>query len=226
MCKTPQLRHGVGIKLEPREDDQTTVIIVVAVLVGALTVPLCGGRFQKLADARLNRAWCLLAALAGQVLITSVMPDMPSLLARSMHLGTYALAGLFLWSNRSILGLWVVALGTLLNVVAIALNSGVMPASASASRVAGLQDAGRGFRNSEHVAHARLSFLGDIFAIPKGWPFANVFSIGDVLIVVGVVLTLHALCESRVSERFLLRHPSRRDGSDTRDKYRVTTSGE
>ena len=32
----------------------------------------------------------------------------------------------------------------------------------------------------------RLLFLGDIWSIPNGWPLANVFSIGDVIIAIGV----------------------------------------
>jgi hypothetical protein len=42
---------------------------------------------------------------------------------------------------------------------------------------------------------ATLAFLGDIFVLPRPFPFANVFSIGDVLIGVGgawfVVKTMH-----------------------------------
>jgi hypothetical protein len=43
----------------------------------------------------------------------------------------------------------------------------------------------------------RLAFLGDVFAIPRGWPLANVFSVGDVLIAVGVVVAVHGICGSR-----------------------------
>jgi hypothetical protein len=32
--------------------------------------------------------------------------------------------------------------------------------------------------------------LTDIFAIPAGLPFANVFSVGDVLIAVGIVIAI------------------------------------
>jgi hypothetical protein len=43
----------------------------------------------------------------------------------------------------------------------------------------------------------RLAFLGDVFAIPRGWPLANVFSVGDVLIAVGAVVAVHGICGSR-----------------------------
>ena len=50
---------------------------------------------------------------------------------------------------------------------------------------------GRGrFLEQRRARGSVLAPLTDIFAIPAGLPFANVFSIGDVLIAVGVVLTI------------------------------------
>jgi MFS family permease len=60
---------------------------------------------------------------------------------------------------------------------------------------------GEGFANSAPVAEPRLAFLGDIFAVPAGWPLSNVFSSGDVLIVLGALVLLHRVCESRLVPR-------------------------
>ena len=46
------------------------------------------------------------------------------------------------------------------------------------------------FSNSAVVADPALAPLTDIFAIPAGLPLANVFSVGDVLIAVGIVATI------------------------------------
>ena len=54
------------------------------------------------------------------------------------------------------------------------------------------------FLNSGVLAHPHLGFLGDVFAIPAGFPLANVFSIGDVLIVLGVAWGSHRVCGSRL----------------------------
>ena len=40
------------------------------------------------------------------------------------------------------------------------------------------------------LAHPALQPLTDIFALPHPIPFANVFSVGDVLIGVGVVIVI------------------------------------
>jgi hypothetical protein len=48
------------------------------------------------------------------------------------------------------------------------------------------------------VRRSSLSFLGDVFAVPASWPVSNVFSVGDVILVVAALLALHCLCGSRL----------------------------
>jgi hypothetical protein len=93
---------------------------------------------------------------------------------------------------------WVVALGGALNFIAIVANGGVMPARRGALETAGLDVRGGEFANSDFVEGAHVGFLGDVFAIPDGWPGANVFSVGDVLMVLGALLVLHAATGSRL----------------------------
>lgn len=174
------------------------MLIVVAALIGILAVPLFRGRFENLATIRLRWGWALAAALGLQVAITSLLSGIPVAVAQGLHLGSYALAATFLFGNRRLVGLWCVAVGAALNVLVISLNQGVMPASGRALEVAGVVPAAGRFANSAPVRHPRFAFLGDIFAIPSGYPFANVFSVGDVIIVVGAVLTIHHLCGSRL----------------------------
>jgi uncharacterized protein DUF5317 len=65
----------------------------------------------------------------------------------------------------------------------------VMPTTDDAVRTAGLASE-EGFSNSAVLADPALAPLTDIFAIPAGLPLANVFSIGDVLIAVGLIVTI------------------------------------
>ena len=64
-----------------------------------------------------------------------------------------------------------------------------MPTTPSALAALGLAPA-TGYSNSAVVAEPRLWFLTDIFAMPPGMPFANVFSIADVFIVLGIAVTV------------------------------------
>jgi hypothetical protein len=76
-----------------------------------------------------------------------------------------------------------------------------MPARAGALRAAGRAVTGTEFANSATLSHPRLAWLGDVAAVPKGVPLANVFSVGDVLIVLGALVVLHQICGSRVARR-------------------------
>jgi hypothetical protein len=150
-------------------------------------------------DLRIRWPHLILAAIAVQVLIINVLPAvLPIRVADILHLATYAAAVAFIAINRRIKGLWLVALGGGSNLTAIAANGGRMPASPRALRIAGVQPATH-FTNSGLIPHAHLAWLGDIFAIPRSLPLANVFSIGDVLLIAGVFALLHEACGSRLS---------------------------
>jgi hypothetical protein len=94
----------------------------------------------------------------------------------------------------------VIALGVTLNVLAISANGGVMPAAATAVRIAGIDMSG-GFANSDPLAHPHLLGLGDVIPVPGPWPIGNVMSIGDLLIVAGAKVLLHVTCRSRLVRR-------------------------
>jgi hypothetical protein len=123
------------------------------------------------------------AALALQVVALEV--PMPHTLASVLHVLTYAVAVSFLWLNRRAAGVWFVAAGAALNGIVIALNGGTLPASRAASEAAGI-DRGSDFANSAILENPVLPWLGDAFAWPAPLPLANTFSVGDVLIVLGV----------------------------------------
>ena len=145
----------------------------------------------------------------------SLWPEGVTAVHAVAHLVSYGFVVVFLAANTRRPGLWVVAAGTALNVGAIAANGGVMPASKGALEAAGMLDADGRFANSALVAHPRLEFLGDVFAWPAPLPLANVFSVGDVLIVVGAAIVVHRVCGSRLATRAAQRgrHPARGAGS-------------
>jgi hypothetical protein len=172
--------------------------LALAFLLLLLTVPAAGGRLSALEQFRLRWVWLVALAFAIQVLIVTVVPEGDETLHRVVHVATYALAGACVVRNLDLRFVWVVALGGLLNFIAIAANGGVMPASRGALETAGLEVQSGSFANSDFVDEAHVSFLGDVFAIPAGWPGANVFSVGDVLMLLGALLVLHAATGSRL----------------------------
>jgi hypothetical protein len=166
------------------------MILIVAALVCVATVPLTGGQLRRVVELRFRWTWAALAALALQVAITTLAPSGSTRLHELLHLASYALAAGCIVANRHIAGLPVLALGAALNATAIAVNDGVMPASARAMRLAGLEPAEH-FANSAAVADPRLLALGDVIPIPGPWPLGNVVSVGDLLIIAGLLTILH-----------------------------------
>ncbi|HEY7628860.1 MAG TPA: DUF5317 domain-containing protein [Ilumatobacteraceae bacterium] len=173
------------------------MIVLILVALAVASIPLVGGSFAALTKLPVRATWLVVFGFGIQFLVISVVPDLNHNLAVAVHLTSYGFATVFFVLNRKIAWMWLVGLGGLANLVAIAANGGVMPASAWATRVAGHLEETNKFANSAVVDHPRLQFLGDVFAIPASWPFSNVFSIGDVLLVIGCVLVLHAASGAR-----------------------------
>lgn len=169
-------------------------VIFIAVL---LTVPLARGRLSALGELSLRMPGLGVAGILAQVLIVSIVPEGLGAAAHWVHLLSYALLGAFAWVNRRIPGVPLIMLGGLLNVIAISANGGVMPLD-PALVVHASQEGGQGFVNSGVVSDPRLLFLGDIFATPRDWPMANVYSIGDFAILAGVTVLLHRVSGSRL----------------------------
>jgi hypothetical protein len=166
------------------------IILAVACLV---TVPLTGGSLTRLAALKLRWLWAAPAALLVQVIILEIIPGSNQTVLGWVHVASYALIVAFLWANRRIAGVPVIAVGTVSNMLVIIVNGGVMAASRTAQRLAGLS-LGSGFHNSNAVAHPHLLWLGDIIPVPG--PLPNVLSVGDCIIFAGTLLLLHRSCRS------------------------------
>ncbi len=167
------------------------MILLVAFAVVVATVPLFGGRIGRLVEIPIRHSWMVLLACAVQTVLISVVAGVGERIGNAVHLATYALAGLFMVVNHRLPGVKLLTLGGASNLVAIVANGGVMPASAWATRVAGMSAEAGQFANSRLVEHPRLLLFGDVMAVPSSLPLSNVFSIGDVILVAGAFVLLH-----------------------------------
>jgi hypothetical protein len=170
------------------------MIIPVAAALAALLPLLVGGRMRLLATVRLRRTALVVWALLLQIVVIEIVSSGPPVILKSVHVLSYLMAAAFLWLNRRVPGLLLVGLGAASNGITITVNGGTLPARPGALHTAGLDLVTDKFVNSGALAHPHLWFLGDVFAIPAGWPLANVFSIGDVLIVLGVAVASWRIC--------------------------------
>jgi hypothetical protein len=169
------------------------MIIPLVALLLVLSPAVLGGRLRRLAGVRLRGPAVILCTLVVQVVVVE-LPFGPGWLPSAAHVATYLAAGVFVWLNRSVPGLLMIGLGAASNGLAIAVNGGTLPASADSLRRAGRLTPNTEFVNSGVVQHPRLWFLGDVFATPASWPLPNVFSVGDLIIVLGAGYASWRIC--------------------------------
>jgi Family of unknown function (DUF5317) len=177
-----------------------TVLAVTAI--GVATALWSPRRILRMAELRLGHVWLVWCAFLTQIVVFQWLAEhLPVWAVETIHFATYALVVLFIVVNRHLPGSLVIAAGTACNLLAITINGGTMPADMGAWERAGLDPIPVDvFNNSTALSDPTLLFLGDVFAIPAGWPLANVFSIGDVLIVVGGTYLAHRWCAGRREE--------------------------
>ncbi len=157
---------------------------IVAVAVGVLIGLLAGGRPRHIAG-RAFRFWPLLLAGLTLQVASAAVGSTPGFV---LLLSSYLLLLAFAVGNASLTGMWLVALGIGLNMVAIGVNGG-MPVRPSAVVAAGIAepedvhefDVG-GKRHLERPSD-RLTAISDIIPVP---PLAEVLSFGDILMNVGL----------------------------------------
>lgn len=176
------------------------MVLLWAILLGLLIGLMRHRGLAHLAQLKLRAGWLVLLAVLLQILILPLGSGSKPIVTWGMeffHIGSYLFLLLFAVLNYREKALWLMALGMLANFIVITVNGGHMPASLDALRTAGrtatvkklLTDgvSGNVILMSETT---KLNFLGDIFWLPSWVPFANAFSIGDLLLGIGVIWLL------------------------------------
>jgi hypothetical protein len=179
------------------------MLVVILALIGGLGVGYAtGGRLGNVQRARFRCAWLVVAALVLQLVAFSpIGAHVAAGWVVGLHLASYAGLLAFAAINLRSLGVLVTSVGLVCNALVIAANGGYMPARRAALAAAGVLYTGDSAANSRLAnGGTRFAFLGDVFALPKGVPLANVFSIGDMLISAGLALLI-VLAMHRVTPR-------------------------
>jgi hypothetical protein len=174
------------------------VFVLFAIPVGVILGYLIDGRLDRLGSLRFEWGWLAIAGLIVQILLFSsfatafVDPGWGA----AIYIASTAAVLVAVVRNLRIPGMALVALGALSNLAAVVANGGIMPTTEAAMATAGL-DPLDGFSNSAVVADPALAPLTDIYALPAWVPLANVFSVGDVLIGLGIVVVIASGMRSR-----------------------------
>jgi hypothetical protein len=177
------------------------MFLLYAIVLGLLLGLVLGGRLSGLGTLDFKWAPLALAGLAVQiVLFSEPISDRVGDLGPAIYVASTAMVLVVVGRNIRIAGMPLVALGAASNLLAIVANGGYMPTSPEAAAAAGRAEATT-YSNSAIVDGAVLAPLTDIFALPGWLPFTNVFSIGDLLIGVGVIVAIVVAMRRGAPER-------------------------
>jgi hypothetical protein len=161
---------------------------LVVILAVPLIVVTTKGSFRRLGRVQFRSLGLLFAAMAIQIALEYVdfPKDRIDDLGLAILLSSYVLIFAFCYANRSLQGMWIIAIGVALNVLVISLNQG-MPASDDVVRRGGRDVHVPIERTVKHKPESNddlLPFLGDVFSLPGD---NAVFSIGDIVLGLGIV---------------------------------------
>jgi lipoprotein signal peptidase len=168
-----------------------------AIVLGLVGGRVVNGRLGNLAELEF-RWWPLaVGGLIVQLILFSPLAEGIGAAGPVAYVGSTALVGIAVARNvleNPRFGL--VAAGALSNLAAIVANGGYMPVTPDALAASG-RTAAEGYSNSLASSRPALDVLVDRFALPSNLPFSNVFSVGDVLIAIGIMLVIVGVMRSR-----------------------------
>jgi hypothetical protein len=186
------------------------IALCLALLLGLILV---GGRVSNLASVNVKWGWLAPVAFLMQAYLIFFPAERAGdvLAPRSLLLvASHVLLFVVIWQNRHLSGIKVIGLGLLLNFVVMIVNGGFMPITpetlvrigydGNTSQLETGYIVGRTKNVVVEPGEATLWFLSDIMVIPRPFPIPTALSVGDLLIVMGVVFFLReAMFLRRVS---------------------------
>ena len=161
-----------------------------------------GRAFSRIGALPLRSVWLALLAVALQLplLRAPTEPVQHVSVQQALFLLSYLLLLIFVWRNWRMTSIRILGLGVVCNLLAIAVNGGFMPitpqtltqinpGSTPDQWLAGLH-----YGYSKDIIllreQTKLQGLSDTWVIPPPFPWPTAFSIGDVLIAIGIVALL------------------------------------
>ncbi len=190
------------------------MILAAAVLVAVIIGLVRGGSLQRLANLPLRWGWVALIAFGLQIYLI-YFPEPVSAGLVSPRVGLLVLSYLLLiavvWQNRALPGIWLIGVGLIANFAVMLLNGGYMPITAEAlaqvghARNALSSETGARVLATKDIVLPREAtvawWLSDIFVLPPPFPIPSVFSIGDVLIALGVFWLLQSAMRPALADK-------------------------
>jgi hypothetical protein len=171
---------------------------------------LRGGSFSNMKDTQLEKSYFFISGFAVEFLTVFMAARNVSFFRDNImyiHALSYILLFIGIYYNRSQTAFRIIFIGIFLNFVVIMANGGQMPVSEEAMISIGLVDNMLSIKNGEVITHTLINdrtvlrFLGDIFVLPKPYPRPKIFSIGDVVMALGIFVYIQKIMIKKLKKR-------------------------
>ena len=180
------------------------MILALAVVVGLAISLVChrGRAFRRIAAIPLRSAWLALLALALQwpLLRSPAGPVQRLGVQQVLFLLSHLLLLGLVWRNWRLPGIQIVGLGVVCNLLVIVVNGGFMPITPETLVQINPGSALAQWQIGAHYSYSkdiilrredvRLWALSDVLVVPPPFPRPTAFSLGDLLIAVGIIVLL------------------------------------
>jgi hypothetical protein len=180
------------------------MILASAVIVGLIAsiVRHRSNTLNRIAAIRLYSAWLAPLALVLQwPLLRAPARDTHDLVVEQvLFLLSHLLLLVFVWRNWQLPGIRILGLGVICNLAVIAANGGFMPVTPETLAQINPGSTPEQWHLGTHYSYSkdiilsqeatRLWVLSDILILPPPFPRPTAFSVGDLVIAMGIVITL------------------------------------
>ncbi|MGO1368449.1 DUF5317 domain-containing protein [Senegalia sp. (in: firmicutes)] len=180
------------------------LFLLLAVIVGYMK----GGKFIRLKNLEFKMLSPIIIALIFQYLLLIFSDNDLKIVGNyveEIYLGSFILLFIGILLNIKTPSLWLVLIGAISNFVVFFMNGMKIPVAADALNLAGMNSTINLIENGQYKLYEIIasgtdySLLGKVIAIDQVLPISGVFSIGDVLITLG----LFVFIESHMNDKRL-----------------------
>jgi hypothetical protein len=183
-------------------------LLVETVGVSLASAKLRGGKFSNMKDAVLEKWYLFISAFSLEFTSVYLASKGISFIGNNIlyiHLISYGLLFAGAYFNIKKLSFKIILIGFAINFLVIILNGGQMPVSADAMLKAGLDKNLEVIQNGKIVTHTiinsttKVSFLGDIFRLSRPYPMPKVYSVGDIIMAIGVFAYIQEIMVKKIN---------------------------
>lgn len=182
------------------------LFLLLAVIVGYMK----GGKFIRLKNLNFKKLSPIIIALVVQYLVLIFSDRDLKVIGNyveEIYLVSFILIFIGVIINMNIPSLWIVFVGAISNFIVFVMNGMKIPVSFDALKIAGMNSTIKLMESGQYKLYDAITngtdyeILGKIIAIDNILPLAGVFSVGDILITMGLFVFIESSMNDKKLDR-------------------------